>query len=52
MHELVPPTFTGPFTSLQDLCSANLVSIQEQRLTEIEYVEKYIVVEDVDECIV
>jgi len=39
----------GPVSSLQDMAVIILVFISENRSTEIEYDEKGIVVEDVDE---
>jgi hypothetical protein len=49
LRRLIPPTLTGPVSSLQDTVVIILVFIYENWSTEIEYDEKGIVVEDVDE---
>jgi len=49
LRELIPPTFTGPVSSLQDTLVIILIFVYENWSTEIEYDEKGIVVEDVDE---
>lgn len=50
--ELVPPAFADPFPALQGTKIVTLVFIYKIWPTEIKYVEKRVIVEDVNGCIV
>jgi hypothetical protein len=50
LYKSIPPTLVIPFASSQDLDGAFLVFVRQGRSAEKEYVEKGVVVEDVDKC--
>jgi hypothetical protein len=52
LREPIPPTFTGPVSSLQNTLVVILIFVYENWSIEIEYDEKRVVVEDVDEWII
>jgi hypothetical protein len=51
MDKLVPPPFAGPFSPLEKTGGRNPVLFPNYRSTETKYVEKRIIVEDVDKCV-
>jgi hypothetical protein len=52
VRKLVPPKFAVPFLPPEDAINIGFVSIEKSRPIETKYVEKGIIVKDIDRCTV
>src|SRR5258707_15697400 len=52
MDDLVPPALAGPFSPLKNTGGRRPPFVPNCRATETKYVEKGIIVEDVDKCVI